>query len=62
MRTGWGGQKSLEKAYTETQQRPKEKFFNIFSKKNLHVLKKVPTFASLLRNNPTAKSHKAHIP
>ena len=53
MQTGWMG---AEKPWKKPIRRPEEKFFNIFSKKNLHVLKKVPTFASLLRNNPAAKS------
>ena len=44
MQTGWMG---AEKPWKKPIRRPEEKFFNIFSKKNLHVLKKVPTFPSL---------------
>ena len=49
---GGGAEKPWKKAYTET----RGKVFQHFFRKNLHVLKKVPTFASLLRNNPAAKS------
>ena len=53
----WGeGRKALKKANPEAP----GKFFQHFFRKNLHVLKKVSTFASLLRNNPAAKSRKAH--